>query len=221
MPPLASVLPDLAIFVAVFGVLALGVFHRSPGRRRGGRRYRPPSTHLYPHLPGSSVTPAGPSDPVSQLQAVMAGTYTAKQVLSRTEANVMVAAESAIAEAGLPWRVLAQVALGEVLASDDEAAFRAINAKRVDLLIVSDRRMPVAAIEYQGDGHWQGQAPARDAVKKEALRRAGIGYIEITPRHGPEDVRREIARLAMNACRQHAGPAHPAGVLRSIAAPSG
>jgi hypothetical protein len=92
--------------------------------------------------------------------------------------------------------VLPQVALGEVLSSPDEAGFRAINAKRTDLLVVSERSMPIAAIEYQGEGHWQGSAPARDAVKKEALRRAGIGYIEITAAHGPEDVRREILRLA-------------------------
>lgn len=127
----------------------------------------------------------------------MAGSFTAKRVLSRTEARVMAAAEVAIAEAGLPWRVMAQVALGEILASPDEAAFRAINAKRVDLLIVAAKSEPLAAIEYQGEGHWQGSAPARDAVKKEALRRAGIGYIEITPAHGPADIRREISRLAI------------------------
>lgn len=131
----------------------------------------------------------------------MAATYTAKRVLSRTEARVMAAAEAAISEAGLPWRVMAQVALGEILASPDEAAFRAINAKRVDLLIVGAKSEPLAAIEYQGEGHWQGNAPARDAVKKEALRRAGIGYIEITPAHGPADIRREISRLALTVER--------------------
>jgi Protein of unknown function (DUF2726) len=108
----------------------------------------------------------------------------------------MHAAEQAIAEAGLKWRVMAQVALGEVLASPNEAAFRAINAKRVDLLVVSAKSEPLAAIEYQGQGHYQGTAPARDAIKKEALRKAGIRYIEITFEHGPEDVKREIGRMA-------------------------
>lgn len=126
----------------------------------------------------------------------MAGRFAAKRVLSRAEAKVMAAAEAAIAEAGLPWRVLAQVALGEVLTSPDKDAFFAINAKRVDLLILSEDQMPVAAIEYQGEGHWQGSAPARDAIKKEALRRAGVGYIEVTPLHRAADVRREILRLA-------------------------
>ena len=177
------------MFAAVFAVLAASVFAR-PNRR--------PAWRVRPRADFARLVAAtrDPSDPAEQLRAVMAGSFTAKHVLSRTEAQVMAAAEAAIAQAGLPWRVLAQVALGEVLASPDEAAFRAINAKRVDLLIVSARSEPLAAIEYQGQGHWQGTAPARDAVKKEALRRAGVRYIEITHEHGPNDVKREIERLA-------------------------
>lgn len=210
MPSFDSVPPEILIFVVVFVGLAAKVLGK-PARRRSYRVWngqRRPPVHQ-PHPVPSQV-----SDPVRQLSAVMTGTFKAKQVLSRTEANVMAAAEAAIAEAKLPWRVLAQVALGEVLTSPDEEAFRAINAKRVDLLIMSERRLPLAAIEYQGEGHWQGTAPARDAVKKEALRRAGVGYIEITPKHGPEDVRREIARLAIDACRKVEPP-------RKLAAPAG
>ncbi len=125
----------------------------------------------------------------------MGASFTAKPILSRAEHRVLVAAERAIAELKLPWRVMAQVALGEILASPDADGFRAINAKRVDLLIVGERSAPIAAIEYQGEGHYQGTAPARDAVKKEALRKAGIGYIEIRPADGFEDVRRAIERI--------------------------
>ncbi len=137
-----------------------------------------------------------PVDPTAQLNAVMGADFTKKHVLSLTESRVMAAAERAIEEARKPWRVMAQVALGEVLASSDKAAFYAINAKRVDLLIISEKSIPLAAIEYQGQGHYQGTAPARDAIKKEALRKAGVGYIEITHEHGPDDVRREVLRLA-------------------------
>ena len=132
----------------------------------------------------------------------MASPFTAKQVLSRTEARVMKAVEQAIAAAGLDWRVMAQVSLGEVLRSPNEDAFMAINAKRVDLLVISAKSEPIAAIEYQGQGHYQGSAPARDAIKKEALRKAGIRYIEITHEHGPEDVKREIDRIAVLAKSQ-------------------
>ena len=109
------------------------------------------------------------------------------------------AAEAAIREQGLGWRAMAQVNLGEVLSSPDARAYGAINSKRVDVLLVTRGGDPMAAIEFQGDGHYQGAAPARDAVKKEALRKAGVGYIEVTPQHGPGDLRREIARIAAAA----------------------
>ena len=53
-----------------------------------------------------------------------------------------------------------------------------------------------AAIEYQGHRHYQGTAAARDAVKKEALRKAGVRYIEVTAESGTEDMAREISRIA-------------------------
>jgi Protein of unknown function (DUF2726) len=187
------------VFLFVLGRLIPPIFRKKtawqrPYRKQGwypaNKPYRP--AYQAPESPA----PAHTSDAAEQLRAVMAATFTAKNVLSRTEAGVMRAAEKAIAEAGLNWRVMAQVSLGEILASPDEAAFWAINAKRVDLLIVSAKREPLAAIEYQGQGHYQGTAPARDAIKKEALRKAGIRYIEITFEHGPEDVKREIDRMA-------------------------
>ena len=136
------------------------------------------------------------ADAADQLRVVSRAKFEKKRLLSPSEARFFYAAEKAIADQKLSWRVMAQVCLGEVLGSPDEAAFRAINAKRVDLLIVNNGGYPLAAIEYQGEGHYQGTAPLRDAVKKEALRRAGIGYIEMTPKHGAEDMAREIARLA-------------------------
>jgi Protein of unknown function (DUF2726) len=187
------------VFTIVFGAALISIFRKKPKwrrhyRKQGGRQTSSPYRTAL-HAVQTSAAPQA-NDSAEQLRAVMAGTFTAKNVLSRTEARVMHAAERAIAEAGLNWRVMAQVALGEVLASPDEAAFRAINAKRVDLLVVSAKSEPLAAIEYQGQGHYQGAAPARDAIKKEALRKAGIRYIEITFEHGPEDVKREIDRMA-------------------------
>jgi hypothetical protein len=91
---------------------------------------------------------------------------------------------------------MAQVSLGEVLSSPDARAYSAINSKRVDLLIVSRSGDPIAAIEYHGHGHYQGTAAARDAVKKEALRKAGVRYIEVTPESGTADMTREILRIA-------------------------
>ena len=108
----------------------------------------------------------------------------------------MHAAERAIDTEGLKWRVMAQVSLGEVLSSPNARAYSAINSKRVDLLIVSRSGDPILAIEYQGHGHYQGTAAARDAVKKEALRKAGVQYIEVTPDSGTEEMVRVISRIA-------------------------
>ncbi len=201
---------DLAIFVVVFlAVVSYGM--KVVSGKNKSRSYKPRRDSFRPRgekprIPVSFVPGNRPIDPAEQLRAVMAPTFEKQRVLSRTEARVMDAADQAIAEAGLKWRVMAQVALGEVIKSSDEAAFFAINAKRVDLLIMSEHCEPLAAIEYQGQGHYQGTAPARDAIKKEALRKAGIAYIEITYDHGPEDVRREIGRLAFTLARNRGGP---------------
>ncbi len=94
------------------------------------------------------------------------------------------------------WQVMAQVSLGEILRSQNTEAYRCINSKRVDLLLVDEDCLPRHAIEYQGGAHHQGSAAARDAVKKEALRRAGIGYHEVLAGHTtPTDLRRLVERL--------------------------
>ena len=147
---------------------------------------------MVPFNPG--VSPV--TDPAEQLRFVMAAKFEKRRLLSRSEAHVLYAAERAINTADLKWRVMAQVSLGEVLSSPDARAYSAINSKRVDLLIVSRFGDPIAAIEYQGHGHYQGTAAARDAIKKEALRKAGVRYIEVTPESGTEDMTREISRIA-------------------------
>jgi hypothetical protein len=131
------------------------------------------------------------TDPAEQLRLVRGARFEKRRLLSRSEAHVLYAAERAI-----KWRVMAQVSLGEVLSSPDVRAYSAINSKRVDLLIVSRSGDPIAAIEYQGHGHYQGTAAARDAVKKETLRKAGVRYIEVTPKSGTEDMAQEISRIA-------------------------
>ena len=137
------------------------------------------------------------TDAAEQLRLVMGAEFEKRRLLSRSEAQVLYAAERAInTAADLNWRVMAQVSLGEVLACPDARAYSAINSKRVDLLVVSRSGDPIAAIEYQGHGHYQGTAAARDAVKKEALRKAGVRYIEVTPESGTEEMVRVISRMA-------------------------
>ena len=58
-------------------------------------------------------------------------------------------------------------------------AYSAYGSKRVDFLIIDSFGRPAVAIEYHGSGHLQGNAAARDAVKKRALHKAGIELLEV------------------------------------------
>ena len=170
-------------------------------RWRNGKRGVPFKTGATPWRKAEVGIPfkrgAAPiTDPAEQLRLVMGASFKKRRLLSRSEAYVLYAAERAVNAADLKWRVMAQVSLGEVLSSPDARAYSAINSKRVDLLIVSRSGDPIAAIEYQGHGHYQGTAAARDAVKREALRRAEVRYIEVTSERGTEVTAREVSRMA-------------------------
>ena len=119
------------------------------------------------------------ADPRVQLRAAEQARYTPRPIMNRTEFTRFRWLED-WAE-GTPYRVFAQVPYGEVLSTPDRDAFRAVNSKRADILVVDARGMPVAAIEVQGAGHYQGDARARDAVKRAALASAGVPLIEAFP----------------------------------------
>jgi Protein of unknown function (DUF2726) len=179
-------LAALAALVAIYGE-----WGPRSGRRRSQNRPAPYAVNLRTFTPSPRAWDAS-----EQLRLVMRAPFHARPVLSRAELPVFFATQKAVADLGLPWCVLAQVSLGEVLGSADEEGFRAINSKRVDVLLMAEDGQPIAAIEYQGAGHYQSNAAARDAVKKEALRKAAIGYIEMREGHRPADLAREIARIA-------------------------
>jgi hypothetical protein len=193
-------LPTLFVVIIAAAAFLAGLCGRWRNQARQTSPWRRSEGVVSFKMEASPVT-----DPADQLRFVMGARFEKRRLLSRSEAYVLYAAERAINTADLKWRVMAQVSLGEVLASPDARAYNAINSKRVDLLIVSRSGYPIAAIEYQGHGHYQGTAAARDAVKKEALRKAGVRYIEVTPESGTADMTREILRIAqverLNECQ--------------------
>jgi Protein of unknown function (DUF2726) len=138
-------------------------------------------------------------DAADQLRTVMKADFKPQALLNRAEARLFKVLDKMVIEMAPPgWQVMAQVSLGEILRCEDPEAFRCINSKRVDLLIVDDECRPLHAIEYQGGGHFKGAhaTAARDAVKKEALRRAGIGYDEVVAgNHTPAELRRVVEKL--------------------------
>ena len=55
------------------------------------------------------------------------------------------------------------------------------------------------AVEYHGQGHHQGNAMMRDAVKREAFRSAGVALIEVPAHFEKETVAREVRSILIAA----------------------
>ncbi|PDT50590.1 MULTISPECIES: DUF2726 domain-containing protein [Sinorhizobium] len=167
---------------------------RSRSRWQGKRSG--PKLVAGPRLP--TPVPQGPKgfDAPEQLRIVMGANYVIQPLLNKSEARVFKELDRIVISRNPTWQVMAQVSLGEIIHSEDPLAHRCINSKRVDLLLVDGNCQPRHAIEYQGGAHYQGDAAARDAVKKEALRRAGIGYYEVVAGHTtPAELRQLIEKL--------------------------
>ncbi|GAA4717187.1 hypothetical protein GCM10023325_12290 [Sphingomonas lutea] len=171
---------------------------RAEWRRRkdsSGKEQRGELLHLQPK---HDTLPKKIPDAADQLRTVMKAEFKPQPLLNKSEARLFKAIDKWVIDLRPGWQVMAQVSLGEILKCDDKAAYACINSKRVDLLIVDDECRPLHAIEYQGGAHFKGAhaTAARDAVKKEALRRAGIGYVEVVAGDTPAELRRVVERLA-------------------------
>ena len=110
-----------------------------------------------------------------------------RRLLNKSEYGILRILENIVREIGGGHRVMAQTSLGEIIAprsasGSDKArdlAFRSINSKRLDFLVIDRSGMPALAVEYQGHGHYRNRSFMRDAVKREAVRKARIQYLEI------------------------------------------
>ena len=148
-------------------------------------------------MPGALTSVVSkPVDAADQLRIVMGAEFSIQPLLNRSEARVFRELDHMVIARNPHWQVMAQVSLGEILRSRDSEAYKCINSKRVDLLLIDEKCRPRHVVEYHGGGHHQGTAAARDAVKKEALRRAGIGYCEVVAgQTTPSELRRLIEKL--------------------------
>lgn len=184
----------------VFGAILLAAVLKellSPGRK-GKRRYRRTAYTGNGNGNAKDSKPKSKSDfAADQLKAVAAASFTARPLLNRSEAKVFETLDQAVVARNPRWQVMAQVSVGEFITSPDAEAFSAINSKRVDFALMDENCCVRHAIEYQGSGHHVGSsAAARDAVKKEALRKAGIGYHEVVAGHTtPSELRALVEKL--------------------------
>ncbi|MGD9472234.1 MAG: DUF2726 domain-containing protein [Novosphingobium sp.] len=144
------------------------------------------------------------SDPrdfaADQLKLVMKADFRSRALLNKSEGNVFRSLDRMVIARNPSWQVMAQVSVGEFIACDDKDAHAAINSKRVDFVLMDEKCRARHALEYQGNGHYQSSAAARDAVKKEALRKAGIGYHEIVAGHTTPGDLRDLVEKLVPAC---------------------
>jgi hypothetical protein len=200
--------------IALIAMLAFGVFVGMRLEKEFAKQRRAEWRKRNPQAPGKKgdvadgpwasklgLAPTKVPDAADQLRTVMKADFKAQPLLNKSEARLFKAIDRQVLEARPGWQVMAQVSLGEILRSPDKDAYLCINSKRVDLLIVDEECRPLHAIEYQGGGHFKGAhaTAARDAVKKEALRRAGIGYVEVVAGDTPTELRRVVERLVQKS----------------------
>lgn len=202
-----------AILLATLVALAFGALlylRLWPRKRRRARRAKNYSTWSgaavpRPRLVPQPTLPPSPDlhDPAQQLHAVARVEFECTPLLNRQEARLLPLLESTARDAQSGHRVMAQTSLGELIrpktgtASEDDrtAAFASINSKRLDFAIIDRAGRLAVAVEYQGSGHHQGTAFLRDAVKREAIRRAGIPFIEVEPDFDPALLHSRITGL--------------------------
>lgn len=122
--------------------------------------------------------------------------YEKKRLLNRSEENVYNAIWRVIySNEKNGFKISMQPSLGEILNCEPEG-HKTINSKRVDFCIVDRNYMPVAVIEVNGSGHYQGDALERDEVKRAAIESAGIKYIALRENENINDkLNRELGFL--------------------------
>jgi hypothetical protein len=161
------------------------------------------------------------SDPAQQMHAIAQMEFECTPILNQEESRLLPLLDSVTGDLQAGHRVMAQTSLGELIrpkatsgTSDERsAAFASINSKRLDFAIIDSDGRLVVAIEYQGSGHFQGNAFMRDAVKREAIRRAGIAYVEVEQDFDPALLRQRITGLL-----NPSGPAAAPSALQRRAA---
>lgn len=91
--------------------------------------------------------------------------------------------------------LMAQVSLGEIIGSKDRTAYRSINTKRVDFLLVDNQFIPILAIEYNGGGHHNSSSNVRDEIKEIALNSAGIKLAVFETGYKDEEIKTKLDAL--------------------------
>lgn len=214
--PLSDILssiPPTAI-VAIIAALALkllmdfGVARKKRARRSGNRQ--PARIDV--------------TDPRDQMEYVSRVDFRRIPLLNGEERRVFECLERAVLATSPGFRVMAQTSLGEIIGPDPRSvskedadlARRSINSKRVDFAVFDEEHGLRLAVEYQGSGHYSGKAFMRDAVKREALRKAGVPFLEIAKGERPGELHDKVIRLLADPRAAAAPGARPEPPLTAM-----
>ncbi|WP_456388934.1 DUF2726 domain-containing protein [Profundibacter sp.] len=192
----------MEIFLVILFMLILGFFL---SKHKLGQKF------LNLLAPPDIRDNSGPNmaDPKNQMDAISAVQFETCRLLNREESRLLPVLERAARSINQGHRVMAQTSLGEVLrpkrgGTTQEAqrrAFASINSKRLDFAVFNRSGILVCAIEYQGSGHYHSSTFMRDAVKREALRKAEVPFLEVMPDFVPEELAGQLIKTI--------GPARP------------
>lgn len=139
-------------------------------------------------------------DPRVQLTHISKVDFQTQKLLNKGEYRALVILEKVTYSQNRNYRVMAQTSLGEILKPKPKSgtkeelnlAYRSINSKRLDFAVFDRSGNLILAVEYQGSGHYHQQSFMRDAVKREALRKAGVHLFEIEAEFDPQFLEVEL-----------------------------
>ncbi|PLS22348.1 DUF2726 domain-containing protein [Neptunicoccus cionae] len=192
------------IFAFVLVVSLGGSYLKGLAKRKKRANYSNSHRKLYVPKPvADDARETDIADPANQMRFVAKVGFIRQPLLNREEQPLLSLLEKTVRELDQGYRVMAQTSLGEVLkpkpgtgsARDRHMAFKSINSKRLDFAIFDTAGRLMAAVEYQGSGHYHETSFMRDAVKREALRKAGVTMIEVPNAYSPAVVEQQIVAV--------------------------
>ena len=200
IPPTWYLGAILLAVLLIFLPFLLHIARKSrPGSFSGNRRH---GSTFFPFTQPKPAENTNMADPRAQIEAVSQVAFEPVRLLNREEAPLLPLLERCISGLGQGHRVMAQTSLGELIrprrgsadAGQARRAFASINSKRLDFAIIDRRGYLVCAVEYQGSGHYHRESFMRDAVKREALRKAGIAFVEVPHGYTADEVRWQVKK---------------------------
>lgn len=150
--------------------------------------------------PDVSETPPDLSNPKDQMEAIVSISFERKPLVDREAVPLLRAVEMICREIDPGLRVHAQVCLGEaitprrrgVLAEKVQWAADSIAGKSLDFAVFDRDGMIVAALEFEGSKQQPSRSFLRDAVKREAIRKAGVAFLEVERAYSVEELTRQL-----------------------------